>query len=372
MKFLDLQKQQKIIKKTLDKRMERVLNDSSFIMGPEVRELENRLRDFSKVKYAITCASGTDALMLAMMAMNIGAGDAVFCPSFTFPATAEAIAITGATPIFVDVGTKTFNICYKDLERNIENLENKKLNAKAVLAVDLFGLPANYSKLTKIAGRYNLKVISDAAQSYGGKYQNKAVGSLADITCTSFFPAKPLGCYGDGGAIFTDDELLKENTESLRAHGKGKTKYEIIKIGLNSRLDTIQAAILLSKLEVFEAETLEKNRLAEIYNSELSNHYQKPLILKNSKSSWAQYTLKSNKRDKITSFLKEQNIPTMIYYPVPMHKQPAYKKYLLKNSQLKNSEKLSSEVFSIPIHPYLSELQLEYIIENLNKVSKKF
>lgn len=369
-KFLDLDKQQKSIKKSLDKRIKNVLEEARYIMGPEVVELEARLKEFSEVEYALTCANGTDALILALLALNIGNGDVVFCPSFTFPATAEAIVITGATPVFVDVGLDTFNICYKDLIKNIEEFKHKALKPKAIIAVDLFGLPANYEKLSKIGIEFGLKIISDAAQSFGGTYNSKKVGALADITCTSFFPAKPLGCYGDGGALFTNNSIVKEKIESLRSHGKGKEKYEIIDIGLNSRLDTIQAAILLSKLEVFEWENREKVRMAKVYNKEINESYEKPVILKNSISAWAQYTLKTNKRDKVISFLKNANIPTMIYYPVPMHKQPAYIKYFSKTGQLPNSEKLSSQVFSIPVHPYLSQLEQEYIIDNLNKANK--
>ncbi|MDC0651702.1 DegT/DnrJ/EryC1/StrS aminotransferase family protein [Alphaproteobacteria bacterium] len=370
MKFLDLDKQQQTIKKSLDQRIKNVLKESRYIMGPEVSELEKSLKDFSEVKYALTCASGTDALILALLALNIGSGDVVFCPSFTFPATAEAIVITGAKPVFIDVGIDTCNICYDHLVESIKKFNHKGLIPKAIIAVDLYGLPANYEKLSRISSKYNLKVISDAAQSYGGSYNNKRVGSLADITCTSFFPAKPLGCYGDGGAIFTDDKAIKEKIESLRSHGKGKTKYEIVDVGLNSRLDTIQAAILLSKLEIFEWENKEKDRLAKIYDNQINDFYKKPFIPKNSCSAWAQFTLQTSKRDKVISFLKGANIPTMIYYPVPMHRQPAYIKYISDKAQLPNSEKLAAQVFSIPIHPYLSEIEQEYIIDNLNKASK--
>lgn len=369
-KFLDLEKQRIKIENNLNERLTKVLNEARYIMGPEVLELEEKLENFSMVKHASTCASGTDALILAMLALNVGPGDLVFCPSFTFPATAEAIAITGANPIFVDVGKTTFNICYKDLEKKIEFSIQQGAKPKAIIAVDLYGLPANYDRLMQIGTKYNLKVISDAAQSFGGIYNQKKVGSLADVTCTSFFPAKPLGCYGDGGAVLTNCELVKKKVDSLRSHGKGKAKYEIVDIGLNSRLDTVQAAILLSKFEVFETETASRNRIAEVYSSQISDFYKKPVIPKNSSSAWAQYTLRSSNRDNIIDFLKEFNIPTMIYYPVPMHKQPAYQKYLLKNSKFPNSEQLSSEVFSIPVHAYLSELEIEFIIEKLNKASE--
>ena len=263
-KFLDLQKQKKIIQRKLDENIKGVLNHSKFIMGPEVAELENKLKRYSGVKYAISCASGTDALILAILALKISKNDVVFCPSFTFPATAEAILIAGARPVFIDVSKDTFNICYKDLIKEIEKSFKKKLRPRAIIAVDLFGLPANYKRLNEIAKNYNITLIADAAQSYGGDYVNKKVGSLSKITCTSFFPAKPLGCYGDGGAVFTDDLEIKEKIESLRSHGKGKEKYQIVDVGLNSRLDTLQAAILLAKLEVFDWETIERGRLSQI------------------------------------------------------------------------------------------------------------
>ena len=373
-KFLDLQKQKKSIQKQLDTNIKTVLEHSKFIMGPEVQELEKKLKNISNVKNAVSCASGTDALILSMLALNIGKGDIVFCPSFTFPATAEAILITGAIPIFIDVSKETFNICYKELEKEIEKSLKKKLKPKAIVAVDLFGLPANYKRLNQIAKKYHLSLIADAAQSYGAMYNSKKVGSLSKITCTSFFPAKPLGCYGDGGAVFTDDLGIKEKLESLRAHGKGKEKYQIVEMGLNSRLDTIQAAILLAKLEIFNWENMERDRLAKIYSSEISNNFKKPIMLSNTSSVWAQYTIQSIKREKVINFLNEKNIPTMIYYPVPMHRQPAYRKFFKgdQGGSLKNSDYLSDHVFSIPIHAYLSELEQEYIIEKINEAEKTF
>ena len=373
-KFLDLQKQKKIIQRKLDENIKGVLNHSKFIMGPEVAELENKLKRYSGVKYAISCASGTDALILAILALKISKNDVVFCPSFTFPATAEAILIAGARPVFIDVSKDTFNICYKDLIKEIEKSFKKKLRPRAIIAVDLFGLPANYKRLNEIAKNYNITLIADAAQSYGGDYVNKKVGSLSKITCTSFFPAKPLGCYWDGGAVFTDDLEIKEKIESLRAHGKGKEKYQIVDVGLNSRLDTLQAAILLAKLEVFDWETIERGRLSQIYFSEITNNLKKPTLPSLTKSAWAQYTIQSPKRDKIINFLNQNGVPTMVYYPVPMHRQPAYKKYFIEQElkSLRNSEQLSKSVFSIPIHAYLNENELQYIIEKINEAEKKF
>ena len=282
--------------------------------------------------------------------------------------------LIGAVPIFIDVSQDTFNICYKELIKEIEKSLENKLKPKAIVAVDLFGLPANYRRLNEIARKYKLSLISDAAQSYGASYGTKKVGSLSLLTCTSFFPAKPLGCYGDGGAIFTDNNQIKEKIESLRAHGKGKEKYQIVDVGLNSRLDTIQAAILLAKLKIFEWENIERNRLAKVYTSQITDNLKKPLIPKNTNSVWAQYTITSSKREKIIGFLGENNIPTMIYYPIPMHRQPAYKEFFLQQGGtiLKNSDFLAKRVFSVPIHAYLSELEQEYIIEKINEAEKKF
>ena len=370
-KFLDLLKQQKTIEKKLKANLEKVLLDSKFIMGPEVKELENCLQKYTKANHCITCSSGTDALILSLLSLDIGKGDIVFCPSFTFPATAEAILMVGAKPVFIDVGRKTYNICHKNLINSIEKCKKKNLSIKAVIPVDLYGLPANYDKINSIAKSFNLKVIADAAQSFGAMFRNKKVGSLTEITTTSFFPAKPLGCYGDGGAVFTNNLNVKEKLESLRAHGKGKGKYDITHMGMNARLDTIQAAILLSKLEIFDWEIKERNRIAKIYSREFESIFHIPVIPEDSISVWAQYTLQSSKRDKIISYLKEYNIPSMIYYPKPMHVQPAYKEFML-NKELKQSIELSKKVFSIPIHPYLKDLEVEYIIENLKKAKKLF
>jgi dTDP-4-amino-4,6-dideoxygalactose transaminase len=365
--FLDLGAQQKKIKKKLTHNVNNVLKNSNYIMGREVKELEGQLQNYTKAKFCISCSSGTDALILALLALNIGRGDKVICPSFTFPATAEAILITGAEPLFIDVSKDTFNICYLELEKALEENNNK---IKAIISVDLFGLPANYKKLKKIARRYNVHIISDAAQSFGASFYDKKVGAISDITCTSFFPAKPLGCYGDGGAVFTKSKKMKNKLESLRAHGKGKTKYKITDIGLNSRLDTIQAAVLLAKMDVFDWELNKRNDIASQYTNELKNYFDVPIIPKNTVSAWAQYTLKSNNRKKTLIFLKEKAIPTMIYYPIPMHMQPAYSIYNNKKFKLTNSISLAKTVFSIPIHPYLSNSQKEYIIESLKESTK--
>ena len=370
-KFLDLSKQQKIIDKKLKSNLEKVLYDSKYIMGPEVKELEIKLQEYTKSNYCVTCSSGTDALILSLLALNIGKGDIVFCPSFTFPATAESILMVGATPVFIDVGKNTFNICYKNLLNAIEKCKKKNLNIKAVISVDLYGLPANYDKVNNIAKMYDLNVIADAAQSFGAVFKNKKVGSLTEITTTSFFPAKPLGCYGDGGAVFTGNFKIKEKLESLRAHGKGKGKYDINYMGMNARLDTIQAAVLLSKLEIFDWELKERDRIAKIYTDELNSSFHVPVVPENTISAWAQYTLQTKNRKKILNYLIENNIPVMVYYPKPMHQQTAYKEFTL-NENLSASSALSSNVFSIPVHAYLTDLQLEYIIENLKKAKNLF
>ena len=366
--FIDLELQQNKIKNILNTNLNRVLNHSNYIMGPEVKRLEQSLEVYANSKYCISCASGTDALILSLLSYGIGKGHHVICPSFTFPATAEAILITGATPIFIDVGKKTFNLCYQQLEKILN--KKKKLNIKAVIAVDLFGLPANYQKLKIISKEYNIKIISDAAQSFGASINGKKVGSLAPITCTSFFPAKPLGCYGDGGAVFTNNKILKDRLVSLRAHGKSTSKYKISKIGLNSRLDTIQAAVLLAKMKIFDWELSQRDKNAKLFNSELEKVYKVPELPKGTKSAWAQYTIIVEKRSKLIEYLKEKKIPCMIYYPVPMHSQPAYRKYNDQNIDLKKSKELSKTVISLPIHAYLKETEKEYILHYLKKAKK--
>ena len=369
-KFLDLTKQQQSIKKELSSNIKKVLLHSKFIMGPEVLKLEKKLEEISEARHCISCASGTDALILSMLALNIGKGDAVFCPSFTFPATAEAILIVGATPIFIDVSEKTYNLCYKHLTEKILEIKKTELAPKAIIAVDLFGLPANYKRLKEISKEHDLSIISDAAQSFGAKFEEKKVGTLGKITCTSFFPAKPLGCYGDGGAILTNNTELRNKVAALRLHGKGSDKYEIVNVGLNSRLDTIQAAILLAKISIFEWENSERRRLADIYSRQIKTFFRIPEVPANTNSVWAQYTIQTKNRDKVIGFLKEHGIPSMIYYPIPMHLQPAYKKFNKEN--LPKSENLSKNVLSIPIHAYLTETEQNYIIEKLIVTGKLY
>jgi len=364
--FIDLGKQQKRLGSKIQNRINLVLSHGKYIMGPEVNELEEKLEQYTGAKHAVTCASGTDALVLALMAYGIGSGDIVFCPTFTFPATAEAIVILGAIPYFIDVEADTFNISMSSLKKGIENVKKEnQYKIKAIISVDLYGLPANYSQLNIIAKENNMIVIADAAQSFGAEHNNKKVGTLSDITCVSFFPAKPLGCYGDGGAILTNDIIIKDKVKSLRAHGKGTSKYDIDYVGLNSRLDTIQAGILLAKLEGFEWERRQRNTIAENYSKALKNKISIPKVPDGLKSIWAQYTVKHDNRAKIQESLKEKGIPTMVYYPIPMHMQKAYRKYYNNNFSLVNSEVLANQVFSLPMYPDMSEDDQFYIIKNI-------
>ena len=362
--FIDLKTQQKRLNHKIKNNIDKVLDHGQYIMGPEVNQLEKALENYSNVNNVISCASGTDALVLALLAYNIGPGDLVFCPAFTFPATAEAIAILGAVPYFVDVEEDTFNLSINSLNNAIELVIKENIyKMKAVIAVDLYGLPAEYNELVNITKNNNMALIADAAQSFGAEYDNKKVGGLADITCTSFFPAKPLGCYGDGGALFTNNDEIADKLKSLRVHGKGKSKYDIDYIGVNSRLDTIQAAILLAKLEDFEWEFNQRNKIAKKYSDALKDYIDIPIIPKNLKSIWAQYTVKDTQREILQEKLKEKGIPTMVYYPVPMHLQLAYKKFY--RGKIENSEKLSKEVFSLPMYPDMSEEIQNHIIDHL-------
>lgn len=354
MQFIDLQSQYKHLKTKIDKRIQNVLDHGKYIMGPEVQELEKKLADYVGVKHVITCANGTDALQLCMMTLDIKKGDAVFCPTFTFFATAEVIALAGATPVFVDSDPETFNICPIDLELRIEKtITEGKAIPKAIIAVDLFGLPANYPELERIAKKYDLKLIEDAAQGFGGSIQGKKAGSFGDIATTSFFPAKPLGCYGDGGAVFTNNDEYAALLRSYRVHGKGKDKYDNVRIGLNSRLDTIQAAILLEKLAEFPQEVINRNIAATKYTIELSDKFKTPFIPEGYVSSWAQYTLQAVNRDSVMTEYKNNGIPTMVYYATCMHQQSAFKGIMFLNGDFPVAERLANEVFSLPMHAYL-------------------
>lgn len=355
MKFIDLEAQYQHLKVRIDKRIQQVLDHGQYIMGPEVKELEDELAEYVGVKHAITCANGTDALTLALMALNIGEGDAVFVPTFTFFASAEAVAFAGATPVFVDSDPNTFNICPSDLEKRIqEEFEKGRLKLKAIMGVDLFGLPANYPEIQKIADNFGLKIVEDAAQGFGGSINGRRAGSFGDIATTSFFPAKPLGCYGDGGAVFTDNDEYAELVKSYRVHGKGRDKYDNVRIGMNSRLDTIQAAILLEKLAEFPSELVSRNKVANNYSDELKDKFQIPIVPEGYTSSWAQYTLVSAERDIVMASYKDKGIPTVVYYGRCMHQQAAFSSLGYSDEDFPVASRLAIQVFSLPMHPYLS------------------
>ena len=354
MQFIDLAAQYKHLKHRIDKRIHEVLDHGQYIMGKEVFELEERLADYVGVKHCISCANGTDALTLAMMVLDIKAGDAVFCPTFTFFATAETIAYQHATPVFVDSDEDTFNICPRDLEAKIQKvIADGQLRPKAIIAVDLFGLPANYPAIEQIAKKYDLKIIEDAAQGFGGEINGKRACSFGDIATTSFFPAKPLGCYGDGGALFTDNEEYAALLRSYRVHGKGADKYDNVRIGVNSRLDTIQAAILIEKLIEFPLELQQRNFFAQQYSEKYCDLYKTHEITENYLSSWAQYTLRSDTREADMAAFKGQGIPTVIYYGTCMHQQTAFKHLSYIDTDLPKASMLANQVFSLPMHPYL-------------------
>ncbi|WP_206201921.1 DegT/DnrJ/EryC1/StrS aminotransferase family protein [Terasakiella sp. SH-1] len=363
--FIDLQAQQAIIGDQIKEAISNVLVHGQYILGPEVRSLEKELADFCNAQHCITCANGTDALSLALMAENISSSDTVFLPAFTFVATAEAPSLLGANLYFVDVDLQTFNMCSESLEDSIHDAKSRGLNPKAIISVDLFGLPCDYKAIRKIADKEELLFIADAAQSFGAIYEGNVVGTLADYTTTSFFPAKPLGCYGDGGAVFTEKAKNASLLQSLRFHGKGEYKYDNIRVGLNSRLDTIQAAILLEKLRIFQDELNQRELIAQKYSSVLKRHFSTPFIPKETSSTWAQYTLTVSNREKIQEQCNKNNIPTQVYYPIPLHRQKAYRDSYIAPGGLQNSETLSQSVLSLPMHPYLDEESQNKIISTL-------
>lgn len=357
MQFRDLKRQYEVLKTDIDKAISDVVASNAFIMGPQVAELEKRLAAYSGTRHCISCASGTDALTLALKAWGVGKGDAVFVPDFTFFASAEAVSSEGATPVFVDVDGGTFNIDPADLENKIEMTVRKgDLTPKVIIAVDLFGLPANYPAIRSIACKYGLLILEDSAQGFGGAINGKRSCSFGDISITSFFPAKPLGCYGDGGACFTDSDEWAALMDSYRMHGKGSSKYENVRIGMNSRLDTIQASVLLSKLAVFDKEIEAVNKAAAEYTSRLAGMVETPVVPDGFLSSWAQYTVRLNsrtERDGLQLYLKGRGIPSMVYYPTPMHLQAAYGSLGLSESDCPVSGRLCGTVLSLPMSPYI-------------------
>ncbi|HMA71753.1 MAG TPA: DegT/DnrJ/EryC1/StrS family aminotransferase [Xanthobacteraceae bacterium] len=362
--LIDVAGQRRRLGRRIDTAIARVLDHCQFIFGPEVRELEAALAAFCGARHAVTCASGTDALLMVLMAKGIGPGDAVICPSFTFCATAEVVALTGATPVFADVDAATFNIAPDSAARAVAAARRADLNPRMIIPVDLFGLPADHKAINALAASENLFVLDDAAQGFGAAAGNRKLGTLADATATSFFPAKPLGCYGDGGAIFTDDDDMRDILVSLRAHGQGSDRYDNVRIGLAARLDTIQAAVLIEKLKVFPEEIEARNRIAQRYSQHLSDVVAVPKVPNDITSVWAQYTirLKAGTRDAFASALKAQGIPTAIYYPKPLHCQEAYRHFPADEHGLPVSDRLAEEVISLPMHAYLDETTQDRII----------
>lgn len=363
--FIDLAAQRARIQGDIDSAIQTVLAHRRFIMGPEVAALEAALCDFGEADHALGCANGTDALMLPLMAWGIGPGDAVFCPSFTFCATAEVIALLGATPVFVDIDRDTYNLDPQSLAKAIMEVKTKgELTPRAIIAVDLFGQSADYAAIGPLAKEHGLHLIADSAQGFGTRVQGKQPLHWADITTTSFFPAKPLGCYGDGGAVLTNDTALAEAIDSLRIHGKGEDKYDNVRIGLNSRLDTLQAAILLQKLKIFPDELEKRQIIAERYIDGLSGYaLRTPSLMQDTTSSWAQFTIEVPDPDGFATALREKDIPTARYYPKPLHRQTAYRDYPVQGNGLANTEDCMDKVISLPMHPYLEEEVQDMIIE---------
>lgn len=376
MQFIDLKAQQALIREALENRIQAVLDHGSYIMGPEIRELESRLAAYTEVKHAIGCSSGTDALLLALMALEIGPGHAVFTSPFTFVATAEVVSLLGAIPVFVDIDPKTYNMDPAALEKAISEFKrddrNSQQTPKALIPVDIFGLPADYDALNEIARRHGLAVIEDAAQSFGGEYRGRKACGLGDMGCTSFFPAKPLGAYGDGGMVFTDDDNAAATLRSILLHGQGHDKYENVRIGINGRLDTLQAAVLLAKFDIFPREIRLRQEVAARYNERISAAAPDlvlPLIPEGYVSAWAQYSVLARSpehRAELQNKLKEAGIPTAIYYPKPLHLQGAYAYLGHKEGDFPVSEECSRRIFSLPMHPYLEAADQDRIAQALS------
>jgi dTDP-4-amino-4,6-dideoxygalactose transaminase len=370
--FIDVAAQRRRLGPAIDAAVAKVLNHCQFILGPEVRTFETELAAFCGARHVVTCASGTDALVLALRAMGVGPGDAVFCPSFTFCATAEVAALVGATPVFVDVDAATFNIDANGIAGAVATAREAGLRPKAIIPVDLFGLPADHGAVQAAAKAENLLVLDDAAQSFGATCNNRRLGTFGQATTTSFFPAKPLGCYGDGGAVTTDDDGFADALRSLRVHGQGSDKYDNIRIGLASRLDTIQAAILIEKLKIFPDEIDARNRIANRYSEGLGDVVVVPRVPAGYTSVWAQYTIRvaGGRRDAFAAALKADGVPTAIYYPIPLHRQQAYKHYPIGKGGVAVSDRLAAEVISLPMHAYLDTRTQDHIIDAVRRALK--
>ena len=367
--FIDLKTQQQRISALLTENIQRVLAHGQYIMGPEIQVLETRLAAYVGVKHAISCSSGTDALLMPLMAYGVGPGDAIFTTPFTFIATAEVIQLLGATPVFVDIDPQTFNLDPEALAEAVRRLGQNPgtahLKPKGIIPVDLFGQPADYDRINAIAQGHGLFVLEDAAQSFGATYKGRRAGALAEVAATSFFPAKPLGGYGDGGAVFTDDDNLADVLRSIRVHGQGKDKYENVRIGLNGRLDTLQAAVLLAKLEIFDEEVVDRQRIARQYSQALNALVEVPFVAPECTSVWAQYSVLSEHRELLLQKLQAAQIPAAIYYPVPLHLQGAFAHLGYKPGDFPVSENASRRIFSLPMHPYLDQADQERIVQSI-------
>lgn len=368
--FIDLQSQYREHKESLDQAVLKVLGHGQYIMGPEIAELELQLSEYIGVKHALTCSSGTDALVLPLMTKNLKKTDAIFTSPFTFFASAESITLSGATPVFVDIDPNTYNLDADALDSAIQAVKKEGvLTPRGIVPVDLFGLAADYNRINQVAQQYNLFVLEDAAQSFAAKYHGAKAGGLGDVAATSFYPAKPLGCYGDGGAIFTNDTAMFEEMVSLRVHGQGKTgdKYDNIRIGLNARMDTIQAAVLLEKLKHYEHEVKLRNNVASAYSERLKGFVKTPSVPDNQESVWAQYSIQVENRNEVRQALSNEEIPTAVFYPTPIHLSTAYQGLNYNVGDFANSEYASERIFSLPMHPYLNEQQIELISNTIIK-----
>ena len=374
MDFIDLKEQQKLIRKNIDTRISNVLNHGQYIQGPEVKELEKELSVFSGSEYVLCCSSGTDALLLGLIALGLKPNEGVIVPSFTFASTAESVCMLGAVPFFSDVKLDSYNICEQSILKCIDESRNLGIKVKGIISVGLFGQPCDMDKIKDLAKTNDLWILDDAAQSFGSTYKNIISGNLSEITATSFFPAKPLGCYGDGGALFTNEEHFYKIAYSSHLHGMGSKKYEYDRIGMNGRIDTIQAAILLEKLKIFKSELNLRNEIAQQYKNkflDLKTNIKLPTVIPDATSSWAQFTIQlpiKYDRTKFQIKMKEKNIPTAIYYPIPLHCQKPYKNFPISSDDLENTNYLSKCVVSLPMHPYLSSENINYISETVNEI----
>jgi dTDP-4-amino-4,6-dideoxygalactose transaminase len=354
MQFIDLATQQKRIRERIETGFKKILDHGQYILGPEIKEIEEKLAAYAGMPHSVSVASGTDALLMPLMVEGVGPGDAVFAPTFTFIATAGAIALTGATPVFVDIDPETFNIDPTALERAIQKtIGQKKLVPRGIIPVDLFGQPADYNAIQAIADKYKLFVLEDAAQSFGASQGGKRAGALASVAGTSFFPAKPLGCYGDGGMIFCDSRETLEQLLSIRVHGQGSDKYTNVRIGINGRMDSLQAAVLLAKMEIFPEEIDLRQEVAARYDRLLAGAVKTPRVLPGNVSAWAQYSVLHPHRDDVIKKLRDAGIPTAVYYPIPLHLQQAFAGLGYHRGDFPIAEKIASEIFSLPMHPYL-------------------